>query len=978
MRGGLISSIVFAADYTACEGSIPWLRAHYTELVGERVTLDVEMVAEVASDHIVIREPMAGATNETLFIPVGAAVKRWQHVQVTFTVAQAADGGLLLDSPRVCAYVGRDGGIVLHPLPKSCGELGLHLDTLDVTLDAGEYADAGEAVMLASTESTGSSLLTPLAAIKQLPDGTRVEIRNKWIAGADPDSSDVWLEEADRSAAIRVEQLYQAPNQLVSLTATIDTINGERVVTDCIVTDSVSPPSGFIAPPALGMPSRAMWGPNLPGDVGLSTVGRLVTVCGKATWVDTWNPACMYIALDDGSDVPVRVDIQWAYANPPDWLGEYVRVTGISDVIYRTPQDDEMEWNGASFPACWCRRVVCDEETDVIPVDELPSPTGAPASSSVSGHLICAEAMNLPTRIYTTYGHAIVQPEDWSYDSLNDDYRAPYILSGVPRNPGTSDAGLVSAKAVGYGAAYAFATPGATNVDITLDDASVRKFDSVNASPRRQLCGEQSQVTAHLWDAEGYDMSGFAVYLSVTGGEFTYISDGQLTSSTTAQGITSADGSVQVGVTRDTPGKAMITVVSALPGGGEVSENASVRFYDPNIVDCGWPMFQHDIAHTGVTGCGVAGSLQKKWHKVLASGAAAEEILWSSPVVADGIVYVGTNSSAGDLYAFDAEDGDEIAHVTLGSPIHGTPCISGGVVYVGTHDGRLHARYADTLQPVLNWDVSFSGQYITGSPVVYDAGNGPAVYIGTWPHSEQGYLRTIDIATGTERNYALMRYKPDYTTPAIDEFFSGEGRGYISDFSCCVTAVRCDTGMPTWPYPGWKPDGSEFYSSPTICDLGDKIYVCGGSKASYIYRITDAGDHYSEPDPVQLKYLNGAVNSTLAVFNGKLYFGSIGGSMYCVDAESFSQPDWVVNLGSPVTSSALISAPTGALFTCTENGVVHALSVADGSPLWSFNTSADLSASTTTKSSPAASNGKLYVVVGNSNISGRYLYCFGP
>jgi outer membrane protein assembly factor BamB len=330
-------------------------------------------------------------------------------------------------------------------------------------------------------------------------------------------------------------------------------------------------------------------------------------------------------------------------------------------------------------------------------------------------------------------------------------------------------------------------------------------------------------------------------------------------------------------------------------------------------------------------------------------------------VVADGVVYVATNG--GDVYAFDAEDGTTVASTNLGSSVYGTPCVADGVVYIGTYeDGVLHALNAVTLAS--EWTLDFNDydyeQHITGSPVVYNG----AVYIGTREGQfSSGFLRTVDIATRTQRNAAVTQEAPDYVTPAIDTSFASGARCYISDDSCYVTAVRCDTGAYVWD---WYPDRTQFYSSPTV--YGG--YIFGGSTGNYIYRIIDGGNDCVEPSPFIFPAVYGAVYSTVAAYNGKLYFGNQGGSMYCVDAATFSQADWTASLGSPITSSGLISTSTGLLFICTENGMVYALNIANGTSAWSYNTS-----KSTIKSSLAASNGRLYVVAGDN--SGHYLYCFG-
>lgn len=256
---------------------------------------------------------------------------------------------------------------------------------------------------------------TPLAALKRLPDGAEVVVRGKWVTGSD--LSGLWLEEADRSAAIRAAGPFVQRNSLLTLTATLATQDGERVLTDCQNAVSSAPPSGFVSPPPLGLASRPLWAPALAGPPQLSTTGRLVTVCGRVTWVDEVSSTSQFIAVDDGSGVPLRADIIWNDVNPPDWLDAHVRVIGVADVTYRTPQDDSMEWNGELLPACWCRRVVCEEEEDVLLVDSLPAPTGGTPRATISGHIIAPGALEVPVRVYTAYGFTLVQPEEWSGNS---------------------------------------------------------------------------------------------------------------------------------------------------------------------------------------------------------------------------------------------------------------------------------------------------------------------------------------------------------------------------------------------------------------------------------------------------------------------------------------------------------------------------------------------------------------------------------
>jgi outer membrane protein assembly factor BamB len=114
---------------------------------------------------------------------------------------------------------------------------------------------------------------------------------------------------------------------------------------------------------------------------------------------------------------------------------------------------------------------------------------------------------------------------------------------------------------------------------------------------------------------------------------------------------------------------------------------------------CSWAQFQHDPAHSGANPAEGAidaqdvGGLQEVW--TAASGAVT-----STPVVSDGLVYVGTASNR--LVAYDANGIDGCSGVpvvcapswrsgNLFGAIVGSPAVAGGVVYVAGVGQRLYA-----------------------------------------------------------------------------------------------------------------------------------------------------------------------------------------------------------------------------------------------------------------------------------------------
>jgi len=64
-------------------------------------------------------------------------------------------------------------------------------------------------------------------------------------------------------------------------------------------------------------------------------------------------------------------------------------------------------------------------------------------------------------------------------------------------------------------------------------------------------------------------------------------------------------------------------------------------------------------------------------------------IIDPSPIVAEGVVYVGSQDST--FYALNAQTGEKVwSYITRGSIIS-SPAVANGVVYVGSNDQSLYA-----------------------------------------------------------------------------------------------------------------------------------------------------------------------------------------------------------------------------------------------------------------------------------------------
>jgi outer membrane protein assembly factor BamB len=82
---------------------------------------------------------------------------------------------------------------------------------------------------------------------------------------------------------------------------------------------------------------------------------------------------------------------------------------------------------------------------------------------------------------------------------------------------------------------------------------------------------------------------------------------------------------------------------------------------------------------------------------------ATNDKVYSSPAVANGVVYVGSVDNS--LYAFNAATGQLIWSATTGAQILSSPSVANGVVYVGSYDESFRAfgLPAALAPPVAPW-----------------------------------------------------------------------------------------------------------------------------------------------------------------------------------------------------------------------------------------------------------------------------------
>ena len=85
-----------------------------------------------------------------------------------------------------------------------------------------------------------------------------------------------------------------------------------------------------------------------------------------------------------------------------------------------------------------------------------------------------------------------------------------------------------------------------------------------------------------------------------------------------------------------------------------------------------WPMFNHDLAHTGYSTSSAPRTNQTLW--TFTAGDAVK----TSPAVVDGIVYFWSDD--GYVYALNAANGSLIWKYNTNGPVHPSPAVVNGIV----------------------------------------------------------------------------------------------------------------------------------------------------------------------------------------------------------------------------------------------------------------------------------------------------------
>jgi outer membrane protein assembly factor BamB len=332
--------------------------------------------------------------------------------------------------------------------------------------------------------------------------------------------------------------------------------------------------------------------------------------------------------------------------------------------------------------------------------------------------------------------------------------------------------------------------------------------------------------------------------------------------------------------------------------------------------------------HAGVyPGPGPLGRPVTRWRQFVGGE------VYSSPVVVDGTVYVGTKS--GFLAAYDLATGQERWRFDLGGYIvRATPAVADGVAYIGAGYG-LFAVDVETGTERWRMPIRFAG---AASPTVA----GDTVFIAT----QEGHVYAVDTATGEER----WHYEADgliFGAPAVfgDNVYFASDTGGINVMTATSGRAnwRVKLEAPIRGAPAVSLDGVVFNSElPGVfafdADTGDLLWQTAvGGEASpsladdlVIFGSDENGLYAAEMATGAIRWLFPTGNPVLtpaAIVDDTVYVSS-GATLYAIDLES-GVATWTYPAGDLILTAPAIA--DGLVVFGSRDGFLYAIG-GDGAP----------------------------------------------
>jgi len=282
------------------------------------------------------------------------------------------------------------------------------------------------------------------------------------------------------------------------------------------------------------------------------------------------------------------------------------------------------------------------------------------------------------------------------------------------------------------------------------------------------------------------------------------------------------------------------------------------------------------------------------------------------PIVFNKNIYVGSMSK--DYYCISTKDGSIVWKTPVGGAVLGTLLVTDELVVGGSGDGGVHALDRVTGKEVWKYQ---TGKYVKMKPCLADGGK--SILFAGWDNK----IVKVEAATGKEI-WSVEAAASVHVSCATADLAVSDTDGIViaNTHDYKVSGLSLEDGKTLWKWtPPTKPEKrlGPSYSSPII---KDGISYCG-SIDGYILGFNIKTGELVTDIRLREEKTDEIFDSASIIVGNKLYVGSIGGNVYCVDLEKKSV-DWSVSLapGFILTSPAF---KNGKLYVSSVNNAVYTI-----------------------------------------------------
>jgi outer membrane protein assembly factor BamB len=313
----------------------------------------------------------------------------------------------------------------------------------------------------------------------------------------------------------------------------------------------------------------------------------------------------------------------------------------------------------------------------------------------------------------------------------------------------------------------------------------------------------------------------------------------------------------------------------------------------------------------------------------------------SSPIVADGKVFVGSNDK--HIYCLDFNTGKEIWKYNVSQPVTEAGAVYDGKVFFATKAGLIAL---DTNTGKKLWEQKQTNRelapLVIPGPIKTRNGILKGIVFSSMPWKA---LIGYDINTGKE----VWRCRDNngcgnHSSPALHRgtlFYTNGSQGIrMVDLLTERQQAFCDQGIDHYDFTPATRDGK-------VVSLGEKgvfMFDAVEFQKKYLNQkgFTKPGWDYRHPH-----------FSSPAIDAKSIYIGNINGFMYSINRNSLHQ-QWEFKTGGPALSSPALST-NGNIYFGSQDGNIYGLKASNGKELWQYKTEGPVT------SSPAIQDGILLV-----------------